>query len=433
MHRPTSTPDAIERATGDREKRAIIDILKLVNLTHDLHDLGSGLIAHIRKWTGCEAAALRLRDGEDFPFFATSGFPEPLVEAEDSLCAFNERGEIIRDEDGSPVLECVCGCVLCQTMDPEKPYLSDHGSFCVGSATQFLVRYEDNLPDHLRGKCVEEGYESIAIIPLRLDDEPYGLLHLCDHRRGLFDESTLAVLEGIADNLAVALAHREAQEELLHYQDSLRALASRLAMTEEQERQRIATVLHDDLCQTLGFARMQLSALRKADLPPPAKVAVTEVDQLLDEAIDFTRDLTVELSPPVLQQSGLAAALAWLTDQVASKHGLSAHCRCHEDCFTDPDRNTVVFRSVRELLTNVVKYAEATTVEVWMECTDDVARIGVSDDGIGFSPGQTNDVEEGGGFGLFSIREALAHLGGRLHVDSTIGEGTTCVLTVPLD
>jgi len=417
--------------TSEQEKRAIIEILQTVTLTHDLHELGSTLIDNIRDWTDCEAAALRLRRGEDFPFIAAAGFSQQLLDSENSLCAFNEHGEIVRDRHGKPVLECVCGSVLCHTANGDKPYLTRRGSFRVSSATRFLTDYEDNLPDRLRGQCVEQGYESIAIIPLRLDDEPYGLLHLCDHRPDLFDESTIAILERLADTLAVALAHREAERDLIRQQKSLRALASRLAMTEEQERRRIATVLHDDLCQTLGFAKMRLSSVPDGDLPAPARAAVSEVEELLSEAIDFTRDLTVELSPPVLQQSGLAAALAWLTDHVADRHGLVSRCECDEDCFTDPEIDAIVYRSVRELLTNVIKYADATTIRVWTECTDTTAHICVSDDGVGFDVDEAGASEEPGGFGLFSIRESLTHLGGRLEVNSSPGEGTTCVLNVP--
>jgi signal transduction histidine kinase len=425
------TVPAEDRA--DQEKRAIIEILQLVTRTEDLHELAAALIAYIRDWTGCEAAALRLRRGEDFPFLATEGFPEKLLRAENSLCGFNEKGEIIRDESGRPVLECICGCVLCGALGKHRPFLTEDGGFCVTSSTQFIVEHERNLPENIRGKCVEQGYESIAIIPLRLDNEPYGLLHLCDHRRGLFDDSTLTVLEGLADSLAVALAHREAQQAVRRHELSLRALASRLAMTEEQERRRIATVLHDDLCQTLAFARMRLNSLRKDDLSLEASAVTGEIEDLLREAIDFTRDLTVELCPPVLYQQGLAAALAWLADRTAARHGLKVQCDCDSACLTDAEVGTIIFRSVRELLANVLKYAQATSVRIWMECADDALQIGVSDDGVGFDSREERAHEDNGGFGLFSIREALAHIGGHLEVLSSPGQGTTCILNVPRD
>ncbi|NLO06760.1 MAG: PAS domain-containing protein [candidate division WS1 bacterium] len=426
-----SLQDVTELTRLEAERRAIIEFLQIMNLTHDLHELAAALISHVRQWTGCEAAALRLRHGEDFPFFASEGFPQKLLIIEDSLCAFNEDGELLRDEAGRPILECVCGCVLCHKFRGDKPYLTEQGSFCVESATDFLEAHDGNLPDHLRGKCVEEGYQSIAIIPLLLQEEPFGLLHLCDHRRGIFDTSTVTVLERLAGNLAVALAHSRAEHELHRHQGRLRALASRLAMTEEQERLRIATVLHDDLSQSLAIAKLKLGSLRQTELSEKARNMTGEIEELVSEAIDFTRDLTVELSPPVLQQSGLAAALEWLADRVESRYGLSVSCSCHEDCFVDAEVDTTVFRSVRELLTNVVKYARAKTVRIWMKCGDDVARIGVSDDGIGFDAEMAGSATDGGGFGLFSIREALAHLGGHLEIQSAPGAGTTCVLVVP--
>ncbi|HCA48446.1 MAG TPA: hypothetical protein DEP45_14160 [Armatimonadetes bacterium] len=422
------TAPAEDRA--DQEKRAIIEILQLVTRTEDLHELAAALIAYIRGWTGCEAAALRVRRGEDFPFFATEGFPAKLLRDENSLCAFNENGEIIRDASGRPVLECICGCVLCGALGKHRPFLTEQGGFCVASSTQFVVEHGRNLPGNIRGKCVEQGYESIAIIPLRLDDEPYGLLHLCDRRRGLFDDSTLTVLERLADSLAVALAHREAQQAVRRHEVSLRALASRLAMTEEQERRRIATVLHDDLCQTLAFASMRLNSLRDADLSPEASAVTSEIEGLLGEAIAFTRDLTVELCPPVLYQSGLAAALEWLADRAAARHDLVVQCESDSACFTDAEVETIIFRSVRELLANIVKYAQATSVRIWMACTDDAVQIGVSDDGVGFDSRQERVPEANGGFGLFSIREALAHIGGHLEVHSSPSQGTTCILNV---
>ncbi|MGD9498391.1 MAG: ATP-binding protein [Armatimonadota bacterium] len=426
-----SLQDVTERTRVEQEKRAMIDVLQLVNLTHDLHELASALIAHIQEWTGCEAAALRLREGDDFPFFATAGFPEELLAAENSLCGFNEKGEILRDEEGRPLLECMCGRVLCHTLDDPKPYLTDHGSFCVASSRQFVIDYQDDLPDRMRGTCVEQGYESIAIVPLRLYDQPFGLLHLCDRRPGLFDESTMTVLEGLADNLAVALAHGRAQRDLMRHQDSLRALASQLAITEEQERLRVATVLHDDLCQSLALARMRLGDLRQLGLPAPAQEVSAEIEELLSEAISFTRNLTVELSPPALQELGLAEALRWLVERVASRHGLRAECTCEEECSAGARIDTIVFRSVRELLTNVVKHARATVVQLRVECTDEVVRVSLSDDGVGFDAAQSQVTQEQGGFGLFSIREGLAYLGGHLEVRSSPGRGTVCILTVP--
>ena len=425
--------DVTQRTRAEEQNRAIIELLQLVNLAPDLEQLASGLVAHLRQWTGCEAAAVRIRQGDDFPFLAAEGFPPDLLAAENSLCALNERGEILRSKDGAPVLECVCGCVLCHKLSSSKPYLTEHGSFCVNSSNRFLAEHEQNLPDHMRGRCVENGYESIAIVPLRLQDEPFGLLHLCDRRKGVFDESTMLVLERLADSLAIALAHQAAQEELRRHERSLRALASRLAMTEEQQRLRIATVLHDDLCQTLGYTKMKLGAFRGQDVPEPLRELATEISQHIGEAIDFARNLTLDLSPPVLQKFGLAAALQWLADREGSRHNITVDCECPDQCDLDPEMNTVLFRSVRELLTNVGKYAQATQARIWLRCAGDAIVVGVADNGVGFQPGGGSGTGETGGFGLFSIRESLAQLGGSLQVRSAPGEGTECVLTVPLE
>ncbi|MEN6645487.1 MAG: PAS domain-containing protein [Armatimonadia bacterium] len=423
--------DVTERTRAEEERKAVIELLQVVNLAPNLEALASALVSHLRQWTGCEGAAVRIRRGETFPVLAAEGYPEELLEAENSLCAFNDTGEVVRDADGKPALECLCGCVLCHSRASDKEYLTDHGSFCVNSSREFLVDHKSDLPERIRGRCIEHGYESLAIVPLKLRDEPFGLLHLCDKRKGVFTESTLLVLEQLADNLAIALAHGAAQADLVRHEEDLRALAAQLAMTEEQQRLSLATVLHDDLCQTLGFMKMKLVALRQPEAAVPTREAATEIEGLLNEAISFTRGLTVELSPPVLQRFGLAAALKWQAERVASKHGLTVECECDEECLLSSETDTILFRSVRELLTNVVKYAQAQRVRIWMTCTDEAATIGVADDGVGFNPNEMRVGDEQGGFGLFSIRESLAHLGGRLEIDSAPGAGTVCTLTMP--
>jgi signal transduction histidine kinase len=228
---------------------------------------------------------------------------------------------------------------------------------------------------------------------------------------------------------------KQAEERLLNYQDRLRALASELTLTEEQERKRIATELHDGAAQSLAFARLQLVSVKKAVEEPAARTKLDELSQLLMESLQQIRDVLLDLSSPTLNEIGLAAALSeWLEEHIGRRHGLrtSFDDRAGGVPLTDEVR-AVLFRNARELLTNVVKHAKAGKVSVCMETSEDMLRILVKDDGIGFDPeavaGRPNTE---GAFGLFTIRESMADMGGSVEIASAPGKGTRATLIVPL-
>ena len=164
---------------------------------------------------------------------------------------------------------------------------------------------------------------------------------------------------------------------------------------------------------------------------------LTEAKQQVDEAIAVARSLNVELFPPVLQRSGLPAALEWLADWTHEKYKLSVEI-CADPRADSPrkDVRTLLFESVRELLFNVVKYAQTDRVAVALELdAADHLCITVTDQGVGFEPIRLDDRSNAGqvGWGLFRIRERLTLLGGRVDIHSAPGKGTRVRLVAPRD
>ncbi len=156
--------------------------------------------------------------------------------------------------------------------------------------------------------------------------------------------------------------------------------------------------------------------------------------KLIDEAVISTRSLTFELSPPILYELGLEAALEWLTEEMESKHGI--HCRFEDSGQPKPldhDIGVLLFQTVRELLVNVRKHARARNVEVSIKRSGANILIKVEDDGVGFDMKRL--CPRGGkpdGFGLFSIRERMRHVGGQVEIKSAPGQGTRVTVTAPL-
>jgi signal transduction histidine kinase len=215
----------------------------------------------------------------------------------------------------------------------------------------------------------------------------------------------------------------------------LQALASELTLAEQRERKRLASELHDYLAQILALARIKMSQL-KQKVPtqaPAAQPLVGDIDNLLEKAGEYTRSLMAKLNPPVLDELGLPSALTWLGKQMPL-HGLMVDVRLSDDRVQLPDDQSVLlFQSVRELLINVAKHAgtDRATVSLKVD-SDQRLRIDVEDRGRGFDPDAMETKSANGHFGLFSVRERMQAMGGRLEVTSRPGEGTTVTMLLPL-
>jgi signal transduction histidine kinase len=203
------------------------------------------------------------------------------------------------------------------------------------------------------------------------------------------------------------------------------------ALDEELQRRQLATALHDGVGQILAMARIKLSTLRARIYPDSAIELLNDLQESLDEAISATRSLTTEISPPILYQLGLGAALEGLVETFRIRHGLPAVYR--EEGRAEPlnvETRIFLYQSTRELLMNALKHAEAAGVIVACVRHDDTIAITVTDDGVGFTPPDSG--RSPGSYGLFSIAERMHHLGGTITISSIPKQGTTIELIAPI-
>jgi PAS domain S-box-containing protein len=227
---------------------------------------------------------------------------------------------------------------------------------------------------------------------------------------------------------------KRAEIELQRYQEQLRFLASELSLTEARERRRLATDLHDSIGQTLAMSKLKVDALRSEASSAVAANELRDVCNLLDRAIQDTRSLAFELSPPVLYELGIEAALESLVEQMQQVHGIPI--KLLDDGrpkSLSEDTAVFCFRAVQELLINAVKHARPRKIEVSIRTEGSQIRITVVDDGTGFVPGEVFSREgRKRGFGLFSIRERLQLLGGSMKIDSKPRQGARVTLLAPV-
>jgi PAS domain S-box-containing protein len=227
---------------------------------------------------------------------------------------------------------------------------------------------------------------------------------------------------------------RESEEKIRTYQQQLQSLASELSLTEERERRRLATVLHDHIAQLLVVAKGKFEKIQESTLYRSLTKPLEEIRRLIEESISYTRSLVFELSPPILYDLGFEPAIEWLADHMEQHYGLVVAVEDDDQPKPlDNEGRVLLFRAVRELLFNVLKHAQASSAKVSMHRDGDRLRIIVEDNGVGFASDKlcaaSGKIE---GFGLFSIRERLNYFGGGMEIDSIAGVATRVTLTLPL-
>ena len=274
------------------------------------------------------------------------------------------------------------------------------------------------------------------------EHKPYGIVH-----RILRPDGTERIVHGRAnvtydDNqnpirmmgtVQDITAQKQAEEKILDDQKQLRSLTAELLLSEERERRKIATDLHDSVGQILAFSDRELGTLQKL-APQELMKSVEEIRHHIKQAVKQTRTLTFDLSPPVLYDIGFEAAVEELAEQFSKERKIECNfeSRDRHKPLADPVK-ILLYRFIRELLTNVAKHSKAKLVRITSFGVNDDIQITVEDDGRGFNiskleskPGNSK------GFGLFSIRERLAHIGGQLDIQSGNGNGTKITLLAPL-
>jgi PAS domain S-box-containing protein len=207
--------DITERKQNEDELDISEGFLRLVNESEGKQELLRAAVNYIRERSGCEAVGIRLKENNDYPYYETHGFPQEFVQLENHLCQQDETGHTICDAAGNPLLDCMCGNVICGRFDASKPFFTARGSFWTNCTTELLATTtEADRQARTRNRCNGEGYESVALIALRVGADQLGLLQLNDHRKGRFTAESIVLWERLAGYLAVALARILAQETL---------------------------------------------------------------------------------------------------------------------------------------------------------------------------------------------------------------------------
>lgn len=281
------------------------------------------------------------------------------------------------------------------------------------------ARSSDEAPQSFESNCVRADGSilpaDVSLSFLRFREAEYLVVFITDvteRRRSL-----------------AALQESEARLQVLAEQ--LRDLSAHLETVREEEKARIAREVHDELGQMLTVLKLETSMceLAYAELDPGLRDRLNSMKRLIAQLFQLVRDVATALRPPILD-AGIASAIEWQARRFEARTQIPCLVQVPDNLPALPDATAIgLFRILQESLTNVMRHAEAHTVELNLSLNNGVLCMSVADDGKGFD----QRAERPASFGLVGMRERVLIMGGRLHLDSTLGEGTTLRIYIPLE
>jgi PAS domain S-box-containing protein len=221
--------DITERKRAERYQNLSAQILGILNEPLGVADVVKQILAAIKRETGLDAVGIRLRSGDDFPYFVQNGFSDEFLLTENTLIARDKNGAPCRDENGKISLECTCGLVISGQTDPANPLFTEGGSCWTNNSLPLLDLPAHQDPRlHPRNQCVHQGYCSVALIPIRAHGDIVGLLQLNDRKKNCFSLEMIHFLEGISASIGVALMRKQQEEALRASEELLRTMTDQV-------------------------------------------------------------------------------------------------------------------------------------------------------------------------------------------------------------
>lgn len=438
--------DITERKQAERRQRLAAEILRILNDPSTLDDSITLILAAIKQETGFDAVGIRLRSGDDFPYYMTNGFSEDFIESERYLCERDEGGKIIRDDQKNPVLACMCGTILRGQAKTTLPFFTEGGSVWSNSTTELLKSTtEQDRQARTRNRCNTEGYESVALSPISSDGKIIGLLQLNDRRRNQFTPEMIKFIEGLGASIGIAMVRKQTE----------RLLEERTVQMENANKQLESfsySISHDlraPLRAIDGYSRMILK--RKADQFDEETTRqfslirdnAQKMNQLIDDVLAFSRLDRQEMAVSRIDMEALVKEVWEGLRTITSDRHVSLRI---ESLTPGTGDRALIKQVLTNLLSNAIKYTgtrDAALVEVGGHADENEAVYYVKDNGVGFNMEYYHKLFgvfqrlhraeefEGTGVGLAIVQRIVQRHGGRVWAEGEVDKGATFYFTLP--
>jgi signal transduction histidine kinase len=276
---------------------------------------------------------------------------------------------------------------------------------------------------------LREAAKALWGMPLRYDNKTIGVLLIGFDRPYEWLPTEKELLKAIADRSALAIHRSRITAALREREARIAELSAHLLRVQEDERKRISRELHDETGQGLMVIRLYLGMLKNSLTSKSSKAKVDETLEVVDRTVEGIRRIIGKLSPLVLQELGLFAALRKEAQHLEQKHNVNTRVAISDEVGRlSAETETAIYRIVQEALHNIAKHAHAQNAAVSMDRIDGKIKLSVEDDGVGIFPKADY---RGNSFGLAGIKERVGMLGGEVRVVSLKGKGTRIEISVP--
>jgi signal transduction histidine kinase len=417
--------DVTERNEIERRVHATNALLDLFSKLSHFKEYLDAAVNLLSVWSGCRCVGIRALDTKGYiPYESYVGFSREFWELETFL-------SIQRDH-------CACVRVITGKLEPQEAcVVTPGGSFCCGNTLKFIQALSEEERSRYRGNCINYGFLSVAIVPIRYKEKIVGAVHLADEGEGRVTFKSLEFIESMAPLIGEAVHRFKLEEKLRESENRLRLLSSRLLTVQEQERKRVAHELHDGIGQILTAVKFKVedTLQQMAKSKGRSKGALETIVPVIQQAVEEVRRIQMDLRPSLLDDIGILATIGWFTrefQKIYTSIQIEKAIDIQEEEVPD-SLKVVIFRVIQEALNNIAKHSKADLVSLSLRKSDGKLELAIGDNGQGFDlDGARSKERPEKGFGLSSMRERTELSGGRFSIVSTIGAGTTIKAVWPL-
>jgi two-component system sensor histidine kinase UhpB len=245
--------------------------------------------------------------------------------------------------------------------------------------------------------------------------------------KGVFEENKIISLEGFLSDIT---DRKKAEEELNTSLEQLHHVAQHIEEVRENERLAISRELHDDIGQALTAVKIDLATIKQSVTDMATVLKINKASALVSDTIKTVQRITSQLRPQIIDDLGLETAIEWYTKEFEQRNRVKINLDIESDIIITPEASLIIFRIMQEALTNIARYSEATTVKIRLSKKGDNIDFSISDNGIGITEDKINTKKS---FGIISMKERAASLGGTLKISREDNNFTVINLIFPLN
>jgi PAS domain S-box-containing protein len=413
-----------ERKATERRIRATNTLLNLIAKKSTRKGYLDEVVDLMHSWSRCHCVGIRVLDKQGFiPYESYIGFSQEFWESENRL-------SLERDQ-------CLCIRVAAGNPDPQDiPVMTPAGSFYCGNTFEFIGYLSEEEKSRFRGVCIQNGFLSVSVVPIRYQEKILGAIHLADERERIITSRSMEFIESVAPLIGEAVNRFTLEEDLRKSENHLRLLSSQLLTIQENERKRISREVHDSLGQSLSTIKFRMEAALRQMREKGDKVIAKSLEPIMpiiQLSIEEARRIQMDLRPSVLDDLGILATLSWFCREFQDTYpGIQIEREVHiVEADVPENLKTVVYRILQEALNNIAKHSQADLVRLSLRKSKERVELKVQDNGVGFDLMKVAG-SSARGFGLTSMQERAELSGGSYVIESRPGSGTVIRATWPI-